>query len=239
MTRALPYGAGISTAGTTTLLVFALGLLVAIRACPCCAQPVDTSVSGILAGTWQHADGSGSGAVSDYGEGNAQLDLFVHRRMGPGRWNMEVKGGTTPRSDGVAAAFPETNGLSGETLDAQDRGRAAVTQLNYGLPLRGGWANPNVSSAAEYLGAEVARPVRVAVAGAPRRVTLGVGLGETRASTHIQGPQADAVHAEAYARFHLGSGLTVSPDLQWLRHSGLDPARPSTWVEGVRVGASF
>lgn len=90
------------------------------------------TVSGILAGSWQHADGSNASLTKSGGEGNLQLDVLLGLPMGPGSWNMEVKAGTTPRNDGgVSAVFPEATGLVGETVNADNQGQGAITQLFY------------------------------------------------------------------------------------------------------------
>lgn len=90
------------------------------------------SINGILAGSWQHANGSNADLTNGGGEANLQLDLLLGLPMGPGAWNMEVKAGTTPRNNGgVSTVFPEATGLVGETVNADNEGQGAITQFFY------------------------------------------------------------------------------------------------------------
>lgn len=349
------------------------------------AWGTESQISGILAGTWQHADGSHASSTSRYGEANGQLDVFLTLPMGPGSWQMEVKAGTTPRSDGISAMFPEANGLSGETLNAAGQGRGAITQFYYeansgigtistgllfahnfldtnpvaddeyrgflatpfinnptiALPIyvmgaamqgapagslgytvfvsstadlhentypnlfdfgghghgafmaiemnwrhgglsgnvgawrnnddsyvnfsdgqpqadfglytnlngrfgeglhwnvRAGWADPRVSEANGYLGAELACDSHFRAGDVVHPVTYGLGFGNTWASPDMTGPSASRQHAEMYARAGITDGFTVTFDLQYLRHSGFRPDIASTWVEGIRMAVEF
>lgn len=79
--------------------------------------------SGILIGTCQSASESMDSEADVNGEANAQPYLFAAMQMGPGAWSVEVRGGTTPQSDGVTSVFPEANATVGETLDREGDGR--------------------------------------------------------------------------------------------------------------------
>lgn len=54
--------------------------------------------------------------------------------MGPGTWNLEVRGSTTPRSNGVSG-FYGSNASVGETTNDDGDGRIAATQFFYELPV--------------------------------------------------------------------------------------------------------
>lgn len=306
--------------------------------------------------------------------------------MGRGSWQMEIKAGTTPRSNGVSAVFPEVAGLVGETLDSNGNGRVAITQLYYqatpsfgtvsgrlmfdrsfidtnpiaddeyrqfmngvfvnnptipipvyaiggavqspmskalgytlllsstadlyqntygnvfdfngkghgtfataelnwkaselfgnvglwrnddqsftdfaaGTPqadygvytnlngtlrsdawrwnVRLGWANPKVSQANGFAGAELSFASTLPFSGFARPVTYGLGVAHTWVSPDMIGPTADRGQAEAYAKVGLDHRVSVTFDLQYLRHSQFDPSDASTWVEGVRPAIEF
>lgn len=94
-------------------------------------------LEGMLSASWQTASESSVGSQKVEDEGNAQLYLYGSMDMGPGSWNMEVRGSTTPRSNGVSS-FYGSNALVGETTDENGDGRLAVTQLFYQLPAGNG-----------------------------------------------------------------------------------------------------
>src|SRR5699024_7036701 len=101
------------------------------------ADDGNAHMEGIIAGSYQAAGESRVHGQDVNGEGTAQLYLFGTLDMGPGTWNLEVRGGTTPRSNGVTQ-FYGSNGLVGETTDSDGDGRIAVTQLFYALPVGNG-----------------------------------------------------------------------------------------------------
>lgn len=344
------------------------------------------SVSGILTGSWQHANGSKSSQTSRWGSGNAQLDMLLGLPMGPGSWQMEFKIGTTPRSNGVSAVFPEATGLVGEALDGNGKGRAAITQLYYqatpafgtvsagllfdpsfidtnpiaddeyrqfmstvfvnnptipmpvyamggvvqgpmskdlgytvlvqstadlhqstygnaldfngkghgtfdtaelnwkasglsgnvglwrnddksfanfatGNPqadygaytnfsgklgsralrwnVRAGWANPKVSQASGFAGAALSYASTLPLDESTRPVTYGLGVAHTWVSSDVIGPKANRDQGEAYAKVGFPHRVSVTLDLQYLRHSQFDPSDTGTWVEGVRAAVEF
>lgn len=102
-------------------------------------SPLSTArIEGIAVGTYQSTsqDRVGGSKVND--EANGQIFLFGEMDMGPGTWGMEVRGGTTPHDDGVTSFYGEVNDTVGETLNSDGKGRFAVTQLYYSLPVAGG-----------------------------------------------------------------------------------------------------
>lgn len=352
------------------------GLLAGLIAPPAAAEDIadkGPTISGILNATVQHAT-----AQEAKDESNAQLVIESSLPLMDGSWNMEVKGGTTPKNQGVSAQVPEANGLVGETTDENGDGRFAVTQFyyrhgflngdaeggilfpgrlidtnavaddettqflatpfinnstldmpvynvgvdyqgklseqwgytmlvsstsdleggdhsyrqlfavraagqgtfnafelqwqaadmsgnvgiwnntathallgasdgqqaNYGLytniggsrqalnwNFRAGLANQKVSESANFLGLNVNY--------VQSRVTLGAGLSRTAPSRNIPTATAATLASELYARVRIASGLYVSPDIQWIRHSNFAPDNTSTWVLGMRAGAEF
>jgi carbohydrate-selective porin OprB len=60
----------------------------------------------------------------------------------------------------------------------------------------------------------------------------------TGASPHLE-EGADRLHLEGYARFTLLPGLEITPDLQWVRHSGLKRKNGDLWVGGIRITFVF
>lgn len=114
--------------------IIALGasLLMAGMGSNAYAADNNAHVEGIIAGTYQVANESTVSGQNVENESNAQLYLFGTLRMGPGTWNVEVRGSTTPRANGVSS-FYGANALVGETLNQDGKGRIAITQLFYEL----------------------------------------------------------------------------------------------------------
>lgn len=71
------------------------------------------------------------------------------------------------------------------------------------------------------------------------RVRLGIGISRSGVSSHQPHPRASIVQAELYARFRLAEHLFVSPDIQYLDHSGFNPRHGHVWIGGLRVSAEF
>jgi hypothetical protein len=94
-------------------------------------------IEGILAGSWQTASESHVAGQKVEDEGNGELYLFGTMNMGPGAWNLELRGSTTPRTNGVSS-FYDSNALVGETTDENGDGRIAATQFYYELPVAKG-----------------------------------------------------------------------------------------------------
>jgi hypothetical protein len=120
---------------------------------------------------------------------------------------------------------------TGVWLNSADHSRldgSAGTAANYGLylvidghmadsqwNLRAGLANEQVARASRFLAAAVQRPLA--------RATLGLGLAYTGLSPQDPSPQQDdSWQAEAYLRFDPRPHLSLTPAVQWLRHSGFD-----------------
>lgn len=94
----------------------------------------NASIEGIVTGTYQAASKSNVNGEDMDNEANGELFLLGTLDMGPGTWNLEVRGSTTPRSNGVTR-FYGSNALVGETLNSNGKGRIAATQLFYELPV--------------------------------------------------------------------------------------------------------
>lgn len=95
-------------------------------------------IEGIVIGTYQSTSQDRLGDEKVDNEGNGQIFLYGEMDMGPGTWGMEVRGGTTPHDNGVTSYYGEVNDAVGETLDKDGKGRFAVTQFFYTLPVAGG-----------------------------------------------------------------------------------------------------
>jgi hypothetical protein len=100
--------------------------------------------------------------------------------------------------------------------------------------LRLGWADASVSESGDFIAITLEQPAGPA--------TLGAGIARTGASSNLTGGD-DSLQAELYARFELTGGVQITPDLQWIRNSGLDGSGSShdrsIWVAGVRAGYTF
>lgn len=106
----------------------------------------DAYLEGIVMGTYQAASESQVDGQDVDNEANGELYLFGSLDMGPGSWQLEVRGSTTPRDHGVSS-FYDANASVGETTDSGGDGRIAATQLFYELPvgpgdLRAGLLDP-------------------------------------------------------------------------------------------------
>lgn len=108
-------------------------------------------VSGILIGTYQAASESEVNGRDVKNEANAQFYLLGDLAMGPGSWNLELRGGTTPQNNGVTSFYSEANDSVGETLDSDGHGRIAATQLFYRAPLGGGRISVGLLDASGFL----------------------------------------------------------------------------------------
>lgn len=90
----------------------------------------NATFNGSLTGTYQTANTSQVYGQDVHNEGNAELYLYGTMNMGAGTWNIELRGSTTPRQNGVSS-FYGSNALVGETTDGNGKGRIAATQLFY------------------------------------------------------------------------------------------------------------
>ncbi len=124
-------------ATTFRLGIVALALFAACACARAFAGDDGLHVEGVAIAVYQKADHSRVDGTDIHGEGAGQLYLFGTLASGPGTWNIEVRGGTTPRANGVSG-FYGSNGLVGETLDADGDGRIAVTQWFYEAPMGAG-----------------------------------------------------------------------------------------------------
>ena len=97
--------------------------------------------------------------------------------------------------------------------------------------LRLGWADASVQPTAGFAALAYAYPLG--------QMILGAGVARTFASNRIDTPHKDLTQVETYARIPLGKGFTVSPNVQYIEHSGFDPERNGDVVAGLRAGWSF
>lgn len=108
----------------------------------------EASVGGIIIATYQRA-ATRSATGGAHPEGNLQLELHGAAPFADGKWHFEARGGTTPRSHGVSAAYA-SNATVGETLNGNGKGRLAITQLYYERGAgRGHWRAGLLDPAAE------------------------------------------------------------------------------------------
>ncbi len=162
----------------------------------------------LVAGSHGLADGDGTyGALFDLGA--AGKGAFVATEAA---WTPED---TTWRLGAWihTAAHPHLDGTPGS---AANRGLYAVADGALGKArwnLRAGLADPRVSAVANFVGIAVERPLASA--------TLGLGLTRSGPSNHLGSGAAATWQGEIYTRFHLAEGLHLTPDIQWVRHTGL------------------
>lgn len=96
------------------------------------ADDNNAHIEGIVTGTYQAATKSHFGSQDIHSEGSGQFLVFGSLDMGPGSWNLEARGSTTPHDNGVSS-FYGSNATVGETTNSHGDGRIAATQLFYEL----------------------------------------------------------------------------------------------------------
>jgi hypothetical protein len=94
-------------------------------------QAEDATIEGIVIGTYQHAGQSTIAGQDVKDEFSGAIDLSISAPLAGGALEVEVKGATTPITDGVSSVLPEANASVGETLDNNDEGRIVAWQLFY------------------------------------------------------------------------------------------------------------
>lgn len=62
-------------------------------------------------------------------------DWILEADLGPGRWLAYAEYSSTPRADGVSAAYPQANADAGSALDVDGQGRLQLSELHYGWAL--------------------------------------------------------------------------------------------------------
>ncbi len=130
-------------------------------------------------------------------------------------------------SDGDGIDDDRLSDTNGRGVYGNVSGELGTGQWNVRL----GWADPDAQASAGFVGVAYARPVGTAV--------LGAAVGRTFASKQLTTDHADIDQREIYLRMPVGKGVTVTADLQHIRHSGFDPGQGGDWVTGVRVGWAF
>lgn len=85
-----------------------------------------------------------SQSAGHYRDLSLSADWVLEGKWGPGRWLAYTEYSSTPRADGVSAAYPQANADAGSALDADGQGRLQLSELHYswdvqaGLSLSGG-----------------------------------------------------------------------------------------------------
>jgi len=85
---------------------------------------------------------------------------------------------------------------------------------SYGLNLRLGIANEDVSEAASFAGLALERQLD--------NTALGIAAGYTGVSGEGGGAKEDISQSEVYFRFEINNHLEVTPSVQWVKNSGFD-----------------
>lgn len=62
---------------------------------------------------------------------SVSADWVLEGDWGPGRWLAFAEYSSTPRADGVSAAYPQANADAGSALDADGQGRVQLSELHY------------------------------------------------------------------------------------------------------------
>ena len=96
--------------------------------------------------------------------------------------------------------------------------------------IRLGWTTPKVSEATNFVALVLEHSMPLA--------TIGAGISRTGAAPDLE-KGAATLQAEFYARFDTPWGLEISPDVQWIRNSGLDRGAGDNWVAGIRATYLF
>lgn len=90
---------------------------------------------------------------------------------------------------------------------------------NYGLNLRLGLANEDVSEVASFASLAFERRFEDAI--------LGIAAGYTGASDEVGDTNEDISQSEVYYRFGLNESLAITPSVQWVKNSGFDSSDSS------------
>lgn len=100
---------------------------------PGTAAAADSGIefSGIVIGTFQGTPEDKIAGEQVKQEPSGSVSLSLTAPTAGGAFEMEVRGGTTPRNKGVSSILPEVNGAVGESLDDNGKGRIVIWQLFY------------------------------------------------------------------------------------------------------------
>ena len=142
--------------------------------------------------------------------------------LGSAIWRLGI---WTNTADHPRLEDPQREGINRGIYGVMD---GALGQTRWNLRL--GWTDPRISTASTFIALTLKRNLGIAT----------VGLGVARTGVSPEKPDgASMLQAEFYARFETPWGVEISPDLQWLRHSNLDPDSGDHWVAGVRATYLF
>lgn len=70
-------------------------------------------------------------SAGHYRDLSLSADWVLEGDWGPGRWLAYAEYSSTPRTDGVSAAYPQANADAGSALDADGQGRVQLSELHY------------------------------------------------------------------------------------------------------------
>lgn len=210
---------------STILLTTVLGL-------PAAADAVEgPEFSGIAIGTFQATPRKKVAGERVKGEASAAIDLSLSIPAAGGSFELEVKGGTTPRDHGISSGLPEANTAVGESLDSKGRGRILAWQLFYQHALGPGsfalglidptaWLDGNDVAADEFtqfLGRSFVHNLTIdfpsATVGAAYNAGLGQGFRLTALAVNASGIEPG--YAQAFELGRDGNGVFGALELQW------------------------
>jgi len=187
---------------------------------------------GLIIGTYQTAFDSNIAGRPIEGEGSGALDLVGSLPAFGGSLQLEIRGATTPKRDGVVSVLPEANASVGETLDNNDQGRIVVWQAFYQHDvgpgsLAGGLIDPSAwldgndvanDEFTQFLGASFVKDLTIDLPsptlGAAYTAGLGNGWGLTALTANATGIEPD--YEEAFRLGRQGNGLFAALELQWV-----------------------
>ena len=75
-------------------------------------------------------------SADHYRDLSLSADWVLENDWGPGRWLAYAEYSSTPRADGVSAAYPQANADAGSALDANGQGRLQLSELHYSWAMR-------------------------------------------------------------------------------------------------------
>ena len=194
------------------------------------ADAADGSIRGIAIATWQQAAAASVSGRPVRDEPSAALDLSASLPAWGGAFELELKGATTPRGNGVTRALSVANAAVGETLD-NDRGRIIPWQLYYrhglgngsvaaGLIDATGWLDGNDIAADEFtqfMGVTFvhnpAIDLPAASAGVAYSAGLGHGFGLAAVVSNATG--VEPRYRRAFDLGRHGSGAFAALEAQW------------------------
>ncbi|HET8700139.1 MAG TPA: carbohydrate porin, partial [Nitrococcus sp.] len=187
--------------------------------------------TGVIIGTFQAVPRGKVAGESVKGEPSGALDLSLTVPAAGGAFEIEVKGGTTPRHHGVSEVLPEANGAVGESLDSDGHGRVVAWQLFYrhevgpgslavGLIDPTGWLDVNDVADDEFtqfLGTSFVNNLTIDFPSATTGIAYNVGLAQgfrlTALAANATGIEPD--YAQTFELGKHGNGVFGALELQW------------------------